>query len=372
MAPPRIDVHAHFLPPSYRQQCQENGHSHPDGMPGVPVSSRPPFPWVYEVSTTLSAHTDNLQQWSPEAHLSLMTKLNIQRSYLSISSPGVCLSPSNPALTAQIAREVNSYAAFLKRTHPSKFGYFASLPLPDIAASLAELDTAFAEGADGVALLTNTAGHYLGDAVFSPLFSELDRRGAVLFIHPTTPCSRSCSDEPTPAAPLHPHYPNPMFEFFFDTARMLTHLFLSGTVTRHPRIRFVIPHCGGAFPPLLSRVTGFSTLVPGPWTGVAEAQARRALGEQFWFDLAGFPFPGQLRGLLEAGVGRERLLYGSDFPFTREEGVVMLAGVMDQGCGELFGEGGVEKVYAGNARSLFGVTAPTEDPGEVNGDEGRV
>ncbi|GAB7363731.1 hypothetical protein MBLNU230_g4299t1 [Neophaeotheca triangularis] len=334
--PQRVDVHSHFLPPFYRKACEDNGHANPDGMPAVP-------------------------QWSPEAHLDLMDKVGIKKSYLSVSTPGTNLVFNNRELAAKITRDCNSYAANLKKDNPSRFGTFANLPIPDVDLCLEEIENASAEGCDGFTVLTNGHGYYLGDSMLDPIFAELNKRKAVLFIHPTTPCAACGSSQaetgetqPKTAVPFDT-YPRPMLEFFFDAARAVTSLFMSGTVSRCPDIKFILPHLGGAMPPLLSRWTGFSQLVPGPWEGVSEEQVREALGRQFWFDMAGFPFPGQIVGLVQgSGISHERLLYGSDFPFTKADGVEMLKGKMDAGMKGMFSDEQISDVYYRNAERLLG------------------
>lgn len=284
-----------------------------------------------------------------------MSRVGISKSILSISSPGTHLVAGNSDLAAKTARYCNSYASNLKRKHSSKFGYWAALPLPDVQLALDEMAKSADEGADGFTCLTNHHGHYLGDSIFDPIFTELNRRKAILFIHPTTPCT-ACDGGPVPATPLGHKYPNPMMEFFFETARVVTNLFMSGTVSRCPDITFLIPHCGGASPPLLSRWTGFASLIPGPWAGVSEDEAREKIEKQFYFDLAGFPFPGQIKGIKAAGASAKNLLYGSDFPFTKAEGVEMLAGQMDMGIKEEFTEEEVREIYEGNAKRLLGMS----------------
>lgn len=290
--PYKIDTHSHFLPPAYRQACKENGHANPDGMPYLP-------------------------EWSPEEHLQLMDKHNIKTSILSISSPGTHLQPGDDQLAARVTRECNQYAAALKKRIPDRFGYFASIPIPDVDTCLKEISLSLDEGCDGFVMMTNGHGLYPGDAALDSVFDELNRRRAIVFFHPTTPtcpCSPealAAGQKPIKAAPFAGRYPNPMQEFFFDTARIFSNLFMSGTVKRCPDIQFVFPHLGGAMPPLLSRWTGFSTLVPGPWTSVPEDEVRETMQRQVYFDLAGFPMPGQIKGLMDgAGVPHTQLLYG--------------------------------------------------------------
>jgi 6-methylsalicylate decarboxylase len=300
-----------------------------------------------------------LPEWSEDEHLQLMDKLNIKKSILSISSPGTHLVAGDSILAARVARESNEYAANLKKRMPDRFGYFASLPIPDVETCINEIEKASNEGCDGFVMMSNGHGLYPGEDQLSPVFDELNRRKATIFFHPTTPtcpCSPEAlqqGEKPSKAAPLSHKYPNPMMEFLFDTARIVINLFLSGTIKRCPDVNFIFPHCGGALPPLLSRFTGFSTLVPGPWMGVPEDEVRVAFKKQIWFDIAGFPFPGQIRGLLEAGVDSSRLLYGSDFPFTRAPGVEMLLGQMDKGVKGLFSESEIEDIYHKNANRLL-------------------
>ena len=338
--PHKIDVHSHFLPPAYQQACRDNGHGNPDGMPYLP-------------------------EWSADQHIKLMDKLGISKSIISISSPGTHLVAGNDELAAKVTRDCNAYAADLKKQQPDRFGYFASLPIPDVETCLEEIARAADEGCDGYVFLTNGHGHYLGDKAFDPIFEELNKRHATIFIHPTTPTC-PCSPEalaqgqkPVKAAPFAGKYPNPMLEFFFDTARIVTNLFMSGTVRRSPNIQIILPHLGGTMPPLLSRWTGFSTLVPGPWEGVSEDEVRGAFRKQIWFDLAGFPFPGQIKGLMEgAGVTHDRIMYGSDFPFTKPEGVEMLLGKMDEGVKGLFSQDQIEDLYHRNAERLLSKSRP--------------
>jgi predicted TIM-barrel fold metal-dependent hydrolase len=292
----------------------------------------------------------------------MMDKLNIAKSIISISSPGVHLKPGQDDQAADLARKVNSFAADLKKRHPTRFGYFAVLPLPAIAASLKEIETAYSEDCDGVVLETNHHGIYLGDKRFDEVFAELDKRKAKVFIHPTTPCfaptgtAAAGTNETLKVNPLKERLPAPMLEFFFDTARTVANLFLSGTVRRYPNITYLICHMGGALPPTLSRFLGFGNVIKGydiePWS---EEDALKVLNERFYFDLAGWAFPLQWKGLIDGvGVEYDRILYGSDFPFTPALAVENFMNTMEEGT-RGWEEENIEKAYSGNAKRVFGV-----------------
>ena len=156
---PLVDVHAHFLTDAYVSAARAAGHEHPDGMPGWP-------------------------SWSAGQHLQLMDQWGVARSILSISSPGVHFGDDQAA--RELTRHVNDAGATVARAHPDRFGHFASLPLPDVEGSLAELACALDDlGSDGVAVETSAGGIYLGDARYAPLYEELNRRRTVVFAHPT-------------------------------------------------------------------------------------------------------------------------------------------------------------------------------------------
>ncbi|MFE2212908.1 amidohydrolase family protein [Streptomyces canus] len=273
-----IDVHAHLLPDFYVEQATAAGHAHPDGMGGWP-------------------------SWSVEAHLDLMDRNGIETAMLSMSSPGVHFGDDKAARL--LARRVNEYTAELTRDHPGRFGNFVSLPLPDVDASLEEIAFAYDElDADGVALLTHTHGVYLGDPRLERVFAELDRRRAVVFLHPTSPVGWEQSALGRP---------RPMVEYLFDTARTVTDLVMAGVVTRCPRIQVIVPHCGGAVPVLADRINEFMRLfVPSEKTPAQDAvQQLRGL----YYDMAGTAFPRQVPALLKL-VDPERVLFGSDYCWT--------------------------------------------------------
>ncbi|TKA63116.1 hypothetical protein B0A49_09031 [Cryomyces minteri] len=326
----RIDTHSHFVPPLYRSASEQTGHGKPDGMPAVP-------------------------QWSEEAHLELMQNLSVTKSIISITSPGTHLVPGDDALARKLTRECNTFAAELSHRRPKQFGFWASLPLPDVPASLDELTYAMDElHADGIALLTNHHGRYLGDAAFDPVFAELERRRATVFIHPTAPCiAHSGSRDVTPALPLS-QYPNPMFEFFFDTARAAINLFLSGTVLRCPNVTFILSHGAGALPPLIERFSSFATAVTGLGMRLSSEMVKETLRRQFFVDLAGFVFPDQIHVVVRY-VGAKQLLYGSDWCYTPTPTVLMLAEKMEEGLKEFFpDEEARREILLGNARRILG------------------
>jgi predicted TIM-barrel fold metal-dependent hydrolase len=288
-----------------------------------------------------------------------MKSLSISKSILSISSPGTHLTYPNSKLAATMTRQCNEELSSICHQHPSHFKFFASLPLPSVSDSIAEIDYALDHlGAVGFALMSNSNGVSLGDKSLDPVFSKLNEREAIIFMHPTS-CNTLVLHGPTTEMhvvnPL-PQFPRPMMEFMFDETRAVSNLLLSGTVERYQNITFIMSHCGCVLPPIVDRVSAFASIVAGG-ENLGE-KFRKLLRERFFFDLAGVPFPDQIHGLLRllGDGGARRLVYGSDYPFTPDRAATMLARGMDNGCAVMFDSKTRKDIYERNAKRLFGIS----------------
>lgn len=276
----KIDVHCHYLPQVYHEALAAEGMVNPDGIAKLPT-------------------------WDRESALRTMDKLGVAMTMLSISSPGVHF--GNAEKACALARKVNIEGAVLKEGSKGRFGLLASVPLPDVVASVAEAKFALDElGANGLILESNAHGMYLGDPALDPLYSVLDSRSAVVLIHPTSPpCSNSTR--------IDKKIPRPFMEFMFDTTRTIVDMVTAGVLRKYPNISFIVAHAGAALPVLFNRVDAGMSIMRKPDVGRVP-RLSRAL-KDFHFDLAGAPVPYLLRELLNV-ADENKLHYGSDAPFT--------------------------------------------------------
>jgi 6-methylsalicylate decarboxylase len=308
----KIDVHAHYLPPGYADELRSAGLTQPSGMPGYP-------------------------EWSPPLALEKYEKFGIATGMLSISSPGVHYGDDQKA--RRLARKVNEAGASFARDFPRRFGLFAELPLPDVDGALTEMAYALdVLHADGIALKTNASGMYLGDSRFDPIFNELNRRKAVVFIHPTSPiCWEHCAMG----------YPQPMLEFPFDTARAIANLVLSGTLERCPDVRIIVPHNGGALPVLARRIAQFGEGAP------FKARAPKgvlAYLRRIYYDTAMATTRHSLSSLLEV-ADKSQIVYGSDWPWNTEP----VVGVLNEELAKssFFSDGERRAIWRDNALRIL-------------------
>ncbi len=282
---PIIDVHHHYLPPFYTERI---------------------MPWL--VSTKASS-SDPIVRWTAQKDTAELDKANISTAILSISSPGV----DSPGFDfgpekemAPLARRCNEFAAELSKTSKGRYLFFTALPMPNIDASLKEVAYGYDNlGATGVGLMTNYRGLYLGDKSFTPLFEELNRRKAVVFIHPTdAPCCRD----------LIPDVPTPSTEYAVDTGRTITSLLWSGTLSKYSNIRFIFSHGGGMLPTIHSRITrGIEKFRPELMSRVPEGPI--AALAKIYVDTATVA-NNPAFAALQAWAKPNQILYGSDYPWS--------------------------------------------------------
>jgi predicted TIM-barrel fold metal-dependent hydrolase len=301
----RIDVHHHFIP-----------QFHVDSMmaPGRRAGAPPP-------------------KWSAALSIEDMDKSGIATSILSIAQPGIWYG-NNLDESRKLARELNEYGAKTVKDHPGRFGLFACIAPPDVDGSLKEIEYALDTlKADGIGLLTSYQDKYLGDPSFAPVYAELNRRKAVVYVHPTTPdCCRG----------LVPGIPPGSIEYATDSTRTIAHVVFSGTATKFPDIRWIWSHSGGTLP-----------FLSGRFIRLAEERKPAHLPngplpefKKFYYELAQGNTPGQIAALLKM-VEISQVLYGTDFPFR--DGAEVNAGIKDYG----FSAADVASIERENALKLL-------------------
>jgi predicted TIM-barrel fold metal-dependent hydrolase len=279
MKPNKIDVHHHIVPSAYVQAAARHG---------VHDGGDFPFP-----------------AWSAEAALELMDRRGIATAITSVSAPGVHF--GDDAEARELARTVNEIQAELVRNDPTRFGGFASLPLPDVDGSLAEIQYALDTlRLDGVVLMTSIGDKYLGDPAFERVFAELNRRQEVLFLHPTVSPAIRAANLPIPAA---------VMEFTFETTRSVASLIFSGTLERYPDMKIILSHGGGTLPYIAGRLDVGELL---PKLHAKAPQGAPAYLKRLYYDTAIASTPNALSSLREL-VDPSHILYGSDYPFLPEQ-----------------------------------------------------
>jgi aminocarboxymuconate-semialdehyde decarboxylase len=276
---PTIDFHHHVSPDFYWQASNEGGNA----AGGI----TPP-------------------RWSLDGAIAYLDEAGIDLAVASISTPGVHF--GDDAAGRALALRVNEYLADIRRDRPDRFGGFAALSLPDVDAALDELAYALdVLELDGVSLMTNAGGRYLGDDRFDPLFDELQRRSAVVFVHPTA--------SPDPIAHTL-GLPDALLDYPVDTSRAIAKLHYTNTFARTPDVKYVFSHAGGTIPFVTSRfaIVDAMDVLPG-------AEARGPFAETvarlYWDTASAFGDP--VLHMLRQVTGLHNVVFGTDYPYPHDD-----------------------------------------------------
>ena len=270
--PRRVDTHHHAVPEDMRQWAISRGLLPPVGGPS----------WAL---------------WTEGASLQVMRDNGIAAAVVSAPVPSFAF--DDPALAEEGARICNESHARLVAKYPNRFGFFAYVTAQHIDLALGQVAYALDElGAEGVILMTNAGGRYLGDPAFDPLFAELNRRHAVVFTHPGA--------LPDTEFEL-PGVSNSLADFLFDTTRAALNMIANGTLDRYPDVSIILSHGGGFLPYMAARAESQGR--QGEF--VDPAAVRRAL-RRFYYDTALPTSPAAMPSLLTV-AGPSQVLYGTDY-----------------------------------------------------------
>lgn len=268
----RLDIHHHAITARYRDRTRMQTAS--SGMPELP-------------------------DWTPEASLSWMDAGGIGRALLSPAARGFGYGDVDHVVS--FASDAYDDLLGLRERHPDRFGVLAPLPLPSLRHAMASAERALRhDGVDGIALLSQYGGRYVGEPGWDDLLGLLNDLDALVHLHPTAPVGAPL------AGLLGPH----LVDYVFDTTRVIVVLAKRGAFTRYPRIRWVFAHGGGVLPYVMGRLEHPAGTVDG--------------GDRIDDLLAACRFDSALLGraalaALMAFAGRRRVVYGSDLPFIHDD-----------------------------------------------------
>jgi 6-methylsalicylate decarboxylase len=319
----RIDVHAHYWTDDYLDLLADIGKTDTAAQRGLGAGDGAEL----------------------EARLQLMQRAGVDMQILSASPQMPYAQDRDKAVAA--ARFVNDQYAAVTEHHPDHFRAFAAIPMPHINESIAELARALDKlHMAGVAMNTTVLDHALVEPRFAPVFAELNRRAAVLYLHPAgnSACSPLISDYNLTwmiGAPI---------EDTISIMQLITH----GIPSRYPRIKIINSHLGGALPMLLRRVDNQYT-----WAAPGTPEKPSIAARRMWYDTVGHGHVPALRCAIDS-FGADRLLLGTDFPY--EAGDIFVRAI-DYISDPHITPDEANAILGGNATALFGITTPTAPTG---------
>ena len=304
----RIDFHAHAILPSYVDALKSLK---------IDAAAEEGFP---------------LPKWSAESHLQFMEEAGIDFTVLSMATPHIS--------DKSAARAINEEFAELCRRFPKKFGFVATLPLPNVEGSIEEFNYATKKlGALGVKVASNSDGVYLGDERLDPIFSALNEKNSLVIIHPS-PARQ------LPRAGVVTGKVMALFEYPADTTRAVLNMLANGTLEKFPRLKIVVPHCG-SFLPYMKQRAGAMFQMLASMNLMPPTDFAASFGKLF-FDTAGDPMPEQFDMLLKV-ASLDKIIFGTDYPYVPAQIILRKKKFFDE---ELSRRGWAEKIYVDNARLM--------------------
>lgn len=320
-----IDVHAHYLPGSYRPMLQTLTATS-DKPPATAAGS------VLDERKTFSVMTD--EPGMIGQRIDMMDGAGVGRQVL--SAAGLAPYAVEPQLAVKAADILNEGYSELTRSYPDRFSSFVSLPLPHIDVSLEEMRRGLDElGMVGVALNCSVFDRSTAEVEFEPLYEEMNARGTALFFHPSQNgiCSPFINDY---------GFTTPVGASLEDTA-MVLHLIKRNIPVRYPNIKIIIPHLGGMIPMQLARLDGQANtpdLLDLP----------SVMARSLYYDTVGWGSQAGLRCACEA-FGADHVVAGSDFPILLS--VESYKRTFEYVKESRLSDHEVEKILYGNAQDLF-------------------
>jgi 6-methylsalicylate decarboxylase len=306
----RVDVHHHFYPPQYLEAMRKTAGHDRGGVnfPGVAT-------------------------WTPAKTLEEMDKHGVQTAILSLSPPGARMLDKEG--NRNLARTCNEFAIQVGRDHPGRFGLFAPVPMPDVEGTLKEIEYALDTlKADGIQFMTSYGNKWIGDPEYNEVFEELNRRKALVYVHPlASPCSTD----------LMEWVPDALIEYPHDTSRAVLSMLFSGTLARCPDIRFIFSHSGGTIPFLSGRIlhSGSNRLLLDRVPKGVDHELRK-----LHYDVALACFKPALAALF-AYIPESQVLLGSDYPFSSV--ALSIKGLEEHGLSKET----LDALYSGNIERLI-------------------
>ena len=277
--PHRIDVHHHMFPPFVIDLWKK------ENVRTAPVVMR----------------------WTLEATLAQMEKAGVATTVLSVLAAGGFNMPRASAEeNRRLTRLANNYAVKVRSDHPGRFGIFAYVPMPDVDGTLKEIEYALdVIKADGIIVSTSYGNKFLGDPDFKTVWDELNRRRAVVYVHPGRP---ECCDT------LTPNVPGSFTEYPQDTNRTVMSLLFSGTFTRTRDVRWIFSHGGAAVPLLAGRVNSLARIQLKNAAQVLPNGIDFEL-KRLYYETANAAYAPNMAALLKfASVSQ--IMFGTDYPYV--------------------------------------------------------
>ena len=243
--------------------------------------------------------------------------------------------PEVAADKALAIAQVNNDALVALATNSDRFCGLASVPLQEPALAVKELERAAKLGLRGVEIPPKVVERQLDEKDFEVFWAAAEALQMAVCIHPF---------EAAPVGAMSRYFLGNLAGNLYDTGLAAALLIYGGVLERHPNLRVVLYHAGGALPAILGRLDMGYRLVPECRNAIPRPPSSYA--SQFHFDIIAHSRP-MLSHLVKT-FGADRFVIGSDYPLPAG-----LAHPIEEVKALGLGEDDERKILSGNARRLL-------------------
>ena len=294
---PVIDIHTHSLSENWLKLMKEKG------KPDLDVGTLPNGDeYLIEFGTPSMSFPMALFDY--QQRINDMDAEGIDISVVSLTSPNAFWGTAE--VSAESAQIINDDMAAAQTSFPGRIRFLATLPweFPERAAQ--ELERAVGLGAVGVMTLANIRGIFLNDALFDPVWADIEKRGLPVLIHPTVPPGSEKMD-------LGTHRLLGPVGFMFDTTLAIARMILDGFIDRFPDLKIIASHAGGYLPYVSKRMDLFfeQVNVDEKITDLPSTYLERIYYDSIIYQADG------LQSLINL-AGPDRVMFGTDYPLVAD------------------------------------------------------
>jgi aminocarboxymuconate-semialdehyde decarboxylase len=292
---PVIDIHTHMLTLDWIELLRAHGGGK-YGVKKTPAGQEAVHLYDAPFMTLMPG------MWDYDLRIRNMDKAGVDLAVVSLTCPNVFWGGRDVSLRA--ARMVNDSMAEQQRARPDRIRWFASLPWQYADDAGQELARCIANSAVGVMVLGSIDGRDLIDPQFAPVWSEIDRLGLPVLVHPTAPQG---------VREMHMEAFNliPPVGFMFDTTLAFAHMIFSGFLDRYPNLKLIAAHAGAALPYLAGRLDICHERIPACSTVIKDKPSSYLW--RLYYDTVVYE-QDALELCIKVAGSADNVLYGSDYP----------------------------------------------------------
>jgi aminocarboxymuconate-semialdehyde decarboxylase len=303
----KIDIHTHILPPqipNFKSQFGYGGFMQLEAAADRHTGCK--YCNMVDDSGKFFRRVDQ-NCFDPQIRIEEYNQFGVQVQVLS-TVPVMFSYWAKPQDGLSVAKFLNDHIASVVKKNPKNFVGLGTLPMQDPELAIAEAERCVKDlGLLGFQIGSHINQWNLSDPVLFPLYAELEKLGASLFIHPWEMMGQE----------RMPKYWLPwLVGMPAETSLAICSMMFGGVFEKFPKLRVAFAHGGGSFPFTLGRIQHGYEARPDLCATDSHLAPKDLIGK-FWVDSLVHDQT-SLKFLIDV-LGQDHIALGTDYPFPLGE-----------------------------------------------------